>query len=591
MQRKGVGMTAKEFDFLSSVGGGSKKSGTPSYIGFGEVGGKARSLIDAGKILEELNSLGKYPDFEIDIPDFTVLRTGVFDEFMQMNNLYEIALSDADDSRIAHEFQKADLPFGILKELRELITKADKPLAIRSSSLLEDSKFEPFAGIYATKMLPNNQLDVDTRCRKLYESVKLIYASVFFKSPKDYMKATHNDIKEEKMAVIIQEVIGRRHGDRFYPDISGVARSYNFYPMGRSKPEEGVVNLAVGLGKTIVDGGLSWTYSPEDPEQSPPYGSVSEILKNTQTEFWHIRMSEPEEYDPINEAEFMMLENITEAEKDSALSFSASTVSDSGRITPGIGSDGPRIVNFAPLLKLELLPINSVIKDLLKICSEKFETPVEIEFAMTADGEGYEASGRFGFLQVRPMVVSDDKIEITESEFSDDDNIVSTEYALGNGLSEDITDVVFVKPETFDAKNTKKIAVELDKFNTALTGNNRKYLLIGFGRWGSSDHWLGIPVNWGQISNVHTIVEAGLPNMNVELSQGSHFFHNMTSFGVNYLSVPAYYEYDINWDFLKKLKIVSESENVIHARSPSPLEIKVDGRTGKGIIRLSGKGN
>jgi len=575
-----------DFDFLNSIDDNKKKDRTRiDFIGTGEVGGKAHSLIIADEIVSELNSKEKYPSLSIDIPKFTVLRTGVFDDFMQMNGLYKIALGDADDSRIAHEFQKADLPFEVLKDLRDLISKANKPLAIRSSSLLEDSKFEPFAGIYNTKMLPNNQMDIDIRCRKLYEAVKLVYASTFFKAPKDYMKATKHSIEEEKMAVIIQEVIGRKHDDRFYPDISGVARSYNFYPMGRSKPEEGVVDLAVGLGKTIVDGGMAWTYSPEDPAQSPPYGSVNEMLKNTQNEFWHIRMSEPEEYDPINETEFMLLSNITEAERDSAISFSASTVSDSGRITPGIGSDGPRIVNFAPVLKLELLPLNEVIKDLLKISAEKFKTPVEIEFAVTTEGEGYDASGRFGFLQVRPMVVSNENVEISDKEFGDKKNIITSEFVLGNGCSETITDIIFVKPDVFNPKNTKKIAVELEKFNSNLTDQNKKYLLIGFGRWGSSDHWLGIPVNWGQISNVHTIVEAGLENMNVELSQGSHFFHNMTSFGVNYFSVPAYYEHDINWDYLKKLKVISQSENVIHSECNKPLTIKVDGKTGKGIIK------
>ena len=428
----------KEYDFLESV---SKDDNSPtsSFIGSGETGGKAHSLITAEEIVNEIKQQGKYSDVTVDIPKFTVLKTDIFDSFMEMNGLYEIALSDSEDSRIAYEFQKADLPFETLKDLRELISGSVKPLAVRSSSLLEDAKYEPFAGIYSTKMLPNNQLDIDTRCRKLYEAVKLIYASVFFKAPKNYFKATKHNIRDEKMAVLIQEVIGRKHGERFYPDISGVARSYNFYPMGRSKPEDGVVDLAVGLGKAIVDGGLCWTYSPEDPSQSPPFGSVNEILKNTQTEFWHIILSEPEEYDPINETEFMRLSNITAADEDSALGMSASTVTDSGRITPGTGSDGPRIVNFAPLLNLELLPLNEVIKDFLKVCENKFNTPVEIEFAMTVSGEGYNAEGRFGLLQVRPMVVSDEKVEITETDMADTDNIVSTEYALGNGISEEIT--------------------------------------------------------------------------------------------------------------------------------------------------------
>ncbi len=579
-------MMAQEFDFLSSVDPKAPKKAFAEFIGSGEVGGKARSLIVADEIVKDLNSKKKYNDMEFDIPDFTVLRTGVFDEFMKMNDLYEIALSETDDSRMAYRFQQADLPFEVLKQLRELMTRTNTPLAIRSSSLLEDAKYEPFAGIYTTKMLPNNQFDTDTRCRKLFEAIKLVYASVFFRSPKDYLKSTGHDIREEKMAVIIQEVIGRKHGERFYPDVSGVARSYNFYPMGRSKPEDGVVNLAVGLGKTIVDGGLSWSYSPEDPDQSPPFGSVNDILKNTQTEFWHIRMSEPEEYDPVNETEYMGKINISAAEKDKALSLSASTLCESGRVSPGMGSDGPRVINFAPALKLEMLPLNAAIKEFLDICGKKFETPVEIEFAVTVKGEGYDMTGRFGFLQVRPMVVSKEKIDISEEDFENPDGVIATEFALGNGMSECIRDIIYVDPKKFDAKNTKKIAAELSEMNSLLTRERRKYLLIGFGRWGSSDHWLGIPVDWGQISSSHTIVEAGLPNMNVELSQGSHFFHNMTSFGVNYLSVPCYYEHKINWDILEKLKVVKKSENVIWADTRSPLIIKVDGRSGRAVVIL-----
>jgi hypothetical protein len=581
-----MGINMKDFDFLDSVAGKANHEQAVKFIGGGKVGGKAQSLIVANDIVKELNGSGKFEQMKIDVPHFAVLRTDVFDDFMEMNGLYELALSDADDGRIANAFQKADLPFETLKDLRELITKAEKPLAVRSSSLLEDAKFEPFAGIYATKMLPNNQHDTDIRCRKLYEAVKLIYASVFFKAPKEYLKATKHDIREEKMAVVIQEVIGTKHGDRFYPDISGVARSYNFYPMGRSKPEHGVVDLALGLGKTIVDGGLAWTYSPEDPGQSPPFGSVSEMLKSTQKDFWYITMNEPAEYDPVNEMEFMLTAGLSEAELDGTLDFTASTVSDSGRVSPGVGSDGPRIINFAPMLKLELLPLNDTVRELLELCAKKFSTPVEIEFAVTVSGSGYDAEGRFGFLQVRPMVVSTENIEINETEFGCAENIVTTEYALGNGSSADVKDVIFVKPELFDAKNTLKIASEIEKFNSELADEGRKYVLIGFGRWGSSDHWLGIPVNWGQISNVHTIVEAGLPNMNVELSQGSHFFHNMTSFGVNYLSVPCYYEHEIGWDKIRKMKVVKDGEFVTWARSSKPVRILVDGRSGRGIIKV-----
>lgn len=583
-----MGVIMADFDFLASVDDNKNiKQAQTKFIGTGEVGGKAHSLKIAEEIVTELNSAGKYPALTVDIPEFTVLRTGVFDDFMQMNGLYKIALSDADDSRIAHEFQKADLPFEVLKDLRDLISKANKPLAIRSSSLLEDSKFEPFAGIYNTKMLPNNQMDIDTRCRKLYEAVKLVYASTFFKAPKDYMKATKNRIEDEKMAVIIQEVIGRKHDDRFYPDISGVARSYNFYPMGRSKPEEGVVDLAVGLGKTIVDGGMAWTYSPEDPAQSPPYGSINEIMKNTQNEFWHIRMSEPDEYDPINETEFMLQSNITEAEKDFALSFSASTVSDSGRITPGIGSDGPRIVNFAPILKLELLPLNDAIKELLKLSAAKFNTPVEIEFAVTTEGEGYEASGRLGFLQVRPIVhgLEYSDVKITEKEKKS--AFIVSESSLGNGSIEGIKDIVYIRPEDFNPANTEKIAAMLESINDGFLKRNEHYILMGPGRWGSSDPWLGIPVKWAQISQAKVIIEHGLKNFHIDPSQGSHFFQNITLLKVMYFTINPYLDHgDINMKFLNSQKSITENKLLRHIKLDKPVKIKVNGITGEGIISI-----
>ncbi len=577
----------KEFDFLSSVGDNRKNDSPPvKLVGTGEPGGKAKGLLNAFDLVTELNKKGDFPSVTVEIPGFIVVQTGVFDLFMRMNNLYETAYSDEDDDRIAYKFQKADLPFEILKDLREMIININSPVAVRSSGLLEDAKYEPFAGIYATKMLPNNQTDPDERCRKLFEAVKLVYASTFFKAPKNYMKSTGYQIRDEKMAVIVQEVLGKKHGESFYPDISGVAKSFNFYPMGRSKPKDGVVSLAVGLGKTIVDGGVTWTYSPQDPEQSPPFGSVDDMLKNTQTRFWNIKLSEPEEFDPLCETEFMTESEISEADKDKSLSISASTLNESGRVSPGTGSDGPRIINFAPVLKLELLPLNDLVKEILNLCSRKFDTPVEIEFALTCEGEGYDVSARFGFLQVRPMVVSDADITVTDNEYDDENNLISSEFVLGNGSFSDIKDIIYVKPDTFEARNTQKIALEIAKYNEKLTIEKRKFLLIGFGRWGSSDSWLGIPVNWGQISNVHTIVEAGLPNMNVELSQGSHFFHNMTSFGVNYFSVPAYYEKMISWDILKDQKVSSESENVIHISLNKPMLVKIDGKTGRGYIKL-----
>ncbi|MEE9117954.1 MAG: PEP/pyruvate-binding domain-containing protein, partial [Calditrichia bacterium] len=469
-------------------------------IGSGEYGGKTNGLIFANEMLNSKFNADDFPNITVNIPTMAVMPTDVFDEFMKKNDLYEIANSDLPDDRIALTFQKADLPFGVLGNLRTLISKVKSPLAIRSSSMLEDALHEPFAGIYSTKMIPNNQGDTDTRFRKLVEAIKFVYASVYFKTAKDYMAATEHKIEEEKMAVIIQETVGNRHGDRYYPELSGVARSYNFYPFGDAKPEDGVVNLAFGLGKTIVDGGVSWVYSPASPKESPPYGSVGELLKQTQTEFWSVNMGKPPAYDPINETEFMNRESITVAESDESLRYVASTyIADSGRVSIGIGNPGPRVINFAYLLQLNDIPINNLIRTLLILCEEALDTPVEIEFAVTFNPT------RFGFLQVRPMVVSSDEVEVTEDDLIGDNILISSRNVLGNGINNIIQDVVYVNPEKFETKHTPQISNELESINQTLVHLHRPYLLIGFGRWGSSDPWLGIPVNWGQVSGAKVI--------------------------------------------------------------------------------------
>lgn len=555
-------------------------SGEPiTCLGSGEYGGKANGLIFLNEMLKSKFNSNDFPSFTVNIPTMTIIPTDVFDEFMRKNDLYQIAYSDLPDDRIALAFQKADLPFGVLGGLRTLITKVKSPLAIRSSSMLEDALHEPFAGIYSTKMTPNNQGDTDTRFSKLVEAIKLVYASIYFKAAKDYIAATEHKTEEEKMAVIIQEIVGNRYSDRYYPELSGVAKSYNFYPFGNAKPEDGVVNLAFGLGKTIVDGGLSWVYSPKLPKESPPYGSIGELLKQTQTDFWAVNMGKPPSYDPIKETEFMLEENITVAEPDDTLRFVASTyIPDSGRLSIGVGNPGPRVINFGYLLVLNDIPLNNLIETLLKSCEEELKTPVEIEFAVTFNPL------RFGFLQVRPMVVSSDKVEVTEEDLLDENILVASRNVLGNGINDTIKDIVYVKPESFEAKHTNQIATELESINKILVNLHRPYLLIGFGRWGSSDPWLGIPVNWGQVSGAKAIVETAMENLNVEFSQGSHFFHNLTSFNVSYFSVKISDSYKIDWDWLSKQHVEYETDFVRHVSLSSALQTKVDGRSGRGTI-------
>jgi hypothetical protein len=438
--------------------------------------------------------------------------------------------------------------------------------------------------VYQTKMIPNNQPDPDARFRKLVEAIKFVFASAYSKVAKSYLRATDRTVRDEKMAVIIQEVIGDRHFDRFYPHVSGVARSHNFYPMGSAKPEEGVVSLALGLGKTIVDGGIPWSYSAAHPKAPPPFASASDQLKNTQLEFWAVNMGEPPEYDPIAETEYLVKADLQSAELDDSLRFVASTYdAQTERIVLGTGRDGPRVLNFAPLLDLEEFPINKIVKRLLSACETEMGTDVEIEFAVTFPS-GKDEPARFGFLQVRPMVVPEEMVEITDDEMSAPTVLLASDRVMGNGIEETIRDVVFVKPESFEARFTGTIADQLERVNLTLMSEDRPYLLIGFGRWGSVDPWLGIPVKWGQICGAKAIVEATLPDMNVEPSQGSHFFHNISSFQVSYFSVHHERKPNIDWNWLKIQKTVAETEHIRQVRSEAPLRIKVDGRTGRGAI-------
>jgi hypothetical protein len=555
-----------------------------NILGEGALGGKASGLLLIKEIIKNKISKSKYENLEICVPNFIVLRTDVFDNFVKRNNLIEKALTLEDDKSIALQFQKGTLPVEIVGELRTLVQNFNTPLAIRSSSMLEDSMEEPFAGVYETKMIANNSPSIDERYKILSEAIKFVYSSMFFKTAKNYFRAIKRNIEDEKMAVVIQEVAGKKHYDRFYPEISGVARSYNYYPSGRSKHDEGVVNLALGLGKTIVDGGISWDYSPSYPKISPPFAGTNDILKNTQTKFWTVNMGPIHIYDPIKETEYMNELSILEADYDGMLKYIASTYNPSSdRIIIGTGSDGPRIINFAPLLQFDDFNFNNFIKEILNVCKNEVKSPVEIEFAMTYEKDIEKM--KFHFLQLRPMYVSRDIIDITDEELYLKDNLLASDKVLGNGLSDDIWDIVFVKKDIFDSSKTRQVAVEIEGINKNLLDDSKKAVFIGFGRWGSSEPWLGIPVNWGQISSAGTIIELTLPDMNVTLSQGSHFFHNLTSLKVSYFSIQHDGSFNVDWDWLNKQKIITETSLVKHVRLKEPLIIMVDGRTGRGVIK------
>jgi len=555
-----------------------------SRVGSGSLGGKAQGLAFVRKMLSSEFSEGGAGEISVGIPRLVVLATDAFDAFMERNDLYKIALPDLPDERIAHAFQKADLPTEILGDLRGLIVGVRTPLAIRSSSLLEDALYRPFAGVYETKMIPNNQPDSDSRFQKLVEAIKFVYASTFLSGAKDYRRAIGESDLNEKMAVMIQEVVGERHGDRFYPHISGVCRSYNYYPTGRSRPEEGVVNLALGLGKTIVDGGVCWSYCPAHPKAPPPFGSVSQMINETQARFWAVNMGKPPAYDPVAETEYLTEGDLSEAEGDGTLRYLASTYDGaSDRLVPGTGREGPRVLDFALLLQFREFPLNDLVSSLLALSEEALGTDVEIEFAMTLPS-GPQQQPHLGFLQVRPMVAPEEEVNIEVEELSRPGVIVATESAMGNGAVDTIMDVVYTKPDVFESRHTRTIATEIEALNRQLVDEARPYLLIGFGRWGSSDPWLGIPVTWSQVSGAKAIVEATLEKMNVEPSQGSHFFHNLSSFQISYFTVRHGRGVGIDWEWLATEEAMSEMEFVRHVRLSEPLLVRVDGRSGRGLI-------
>ncbi len=555
-----------------------------NYIGRGEPGGKASGLAFMQDVLKKRFPNDDYEGIKINIPSMTVLLSGVFEDFMESNDLYEIALSDASDVDISLAFQRASLGAIYSGDLRSIIESINQPLAIRSSSIFEDSIDDPFAGVYETKMIPNNQIDKDQRFRVLMEAIKFVYASLFFENSKEYFKSLNRDIREERMAIIIQEVLGSKHGDLFYPTISGVVKSYNFYPTNNATHEEGIATLALGLGKAVVEGEKSWSYSPMHPTAPPPFNNNHDILKYTQTEFWAINLAQVCCYDPIQETEYLCYKSIYDAEEHGTLKQICSTFDSlNDRITIGTSYSGSRIVDFAPILRLDTIPLNPLIKELMKVCEEETGNKVEIEFAMTIDPENIDKP-RFGFLQLRPISISDKIVDITDDLMNSNDVLIKSEQVMGNAHIDDICDIVFVKPEDFNPKASMEVAMDIAEINAELLKDKKCYALMGFGRWGTSDPWMGIPIKWSQISGAKVIIEAVLPEMRFDFSQGSHFFHNMTAHNVIYFSADIEMSKKIDWEWLRKHEVINETEHLLHVRLDKPIEVFADGRSGKGVI-------
>jgi pyruvate phosphate dikinase-like enzyme len=522
---------------------------------------------------------------QVGIPTFVVLGTGVFDAFVRENRLEELCESGLVDPQIALAFQQGNLPADLLGDLHALVEVARVPLAVRSSSLLEDALHHPFAGIYETKMIPNNAPDAQTRFRRLIEAIKFVFASTYFRRARTYARAVGRSSAGEKMAVIIQEVVGLDHGERFYPNLSGVARSLNVYPHGLARREEGMASLAFGLGKTIVEGGLAWTYSPAHPASPPPLVSIDDRIASTQSRFWAVNLGPAPAYDPVAETEFLVQAGLETAEFDGTLSWAASTYdAASDRLVPGIERDGARILDFSPLLELGVCPVNDVIRSLLVAAEAATGGPVELEFAATFPQRKHPKPPRLALLQMRPMLVGVEPVAIEAGEWSDPRALIVAERTLGNGVDRTIEDVIYVKRDTFDAKESRAIAEEVDRLGRPLFQEGRGYLLIGFGRWGSTDPWLGIPVTWDQIAGAKAIVEGTLASLDADPSQGAHFFQNMTAFGVMYFSLGKQATLDLDWQWLDSQSPAAETPHVRHVRLRQALTIKADGRTGRGGI-------
>ena len=552
-------------------------------IGEGSLGGKGRGLAFIDNIVKHHPELNQFDNATVMIPKTVVLCTDLFEEFMDHNNLYQLALSDADDAVILDAFRRATLPASLEGDILTFIEATSSPIAVRSSSLLEDSHYQPFAGIYNTYMVPL----LDNRHRMLsmlYDAIKGVYASVFFKDSKAYMQATRNVIDQEKMAVILQEVVGRQYGDRYYPSMSGVGRSLNYYPIGDERAEEGIVNLALGLGKYIVDGGQTLRICPHHPGKVLQMSDTEMALRETQTRFYALDLKNMGENFSVDDAFNLLKLSVREADKDGALQHLASTYNPTDQVIyPGVYPGGRKIISFVGVLEHDVVPLPHLLREVLRLGQEAMRRPVEIEFAVEI--EAASRSCVFYLLQIRPMVDVKSDVHINLSEIRPETILLQSNNALGHGQMDGITDVVYVKTEGYNAGNNPLIAEEISRINAKFLDRGEHYVLVGPGRWGSSDSWLGIPVKWPNISAARIIVEAGLTNYRVDPSQGTHFFQNLTSFGVGYFTINDFNGDGIyNRAALDALPAVEETAHVRHVRFPQALAIKVDGKKKLGYV-------
>ena len=538
-------------------------------IGDGSLGGKGRGLAFIGAMIKRYPKL-EQENFGVKIPKTVVLCTDIFDEFMETNELYPLALSNTEDETILKYFLRASLPSRLIEDLMAFFDVIKGPIAIRSSSLLEDSHYQPFAGIYSTYMIPKLE-DKYEMLRILSDAIKAVYASVFYRDSKAYMTATSNLIDQEKMAVVLQEVIGNRYNDHFYPTISGVARSLNFYPIGNEKAEDGIANIALGLGKYIVDGGLTLRFSPCHPHNILQMSTMDFALRETQTRYYALDLKNMTENFSVDDSFNLLRLNLKDAENEGSLKYIASTFDPYDQIIrDGFYPGGRKIISFVNILQHEVFPLASTLDHILKIGQKEMGRPIEIEFAVNINPED-QTKATFYLLQIRPIVDNKEIMNEDLTLIKPEETIISSSNVLGHGIISDIKDIVYVKTENFNSSNNQLIAYDIEKLNRQFIEKDESYVLIGPGRWGSSDPWLGIPVKWPHISNAKVIVECGLENYRVDPSQGTHFFQNLTSFGVGYFTInPFKKEGWLDGNYLNALPAVNETSYLRHVRLEEP---------------------
>lgn len=554
-------------------------------VGKGSLGGKARGLAFFSNLLKENFELqNKFPETIIRVPKSLVISTEGFDNFIDQNNFKDLLGQDLSDARISKKFLEARFPDWLENTLELFLEQTRYPLAVRSSSLLEDAQFQPFAGIYKTFMLPNNHRDLKQRIQQLIMAIKLVYASTYLETPQVYAKSTLHRIEDEKMAIIIQQLTGTAHDGYFYPAFSGVAQSYNFYPLAHMKAEEGIVHIALGLGKTVVEGGQVLRFCPKYPQFLPQFSKVEDILKNSQRFFYALKMvGFPKKIDLADDATLAKLE-IEDVQDHDPVKYLASTyIPEDHRIRDAVHPHGHLVLTFARILKYRSFPIPDILSELLEIGRKGMGGAVEIEFAVNLPFNGKQKA-EFSLLQIRPMAQGLQHIDVVISDQEIDQAFCYSKNAMGNGKIEDIADIVFVDLDTFDPARTVEIAAEISGVNKLLKHRNRKYLLIGPGRWGSADRWLGIPVSWNDISGVGAIIETTSDKLQAEPSQGTHFFHNITSLGIGYITLSEGDEDFIDWQWLKSLPLARETAFLKHIRLDVPLAIKIDGKGSRAVL-------